>query len=120
MPRENKTYDAGFRAGYKKGIEDERRINAGVSSDLVDFAFGETQLLLSQKTGYIRLGQGSDNLVWARYKWTCGPMADHYTFGSGAFLSDAFAQVCLRVQEVEAGKRKATLDTKWRKYPPKG
>jgi hypothetical protein len=120
MPRTSRSYDDGFRAGYLKGIADERRINAGNDTDLVEFAAAETDLLLTQHTGYLRLGAGSDGLTWARYKWTCGPLEGFYTFGSGHNLADALAQVCTRVQEIEAGKRKATKDSPARKYPPKG
>lgn len=120
MPRESKQYDVGFRAGYLKGIDDERRRISAASSDLVDFAVGEVTHILSQKSGYLRVGWGSDDHIWSRYKWTCGPMEGYYTFGSGTLLVDAFAQVCTRVQEIEAGKRKATRDTSARKYPPKG
>jgi len=80
----------------------------------------EAQYQLEKKTGYFRVGMGSDGLTWARYKWTLGQMEGFYTFGSGSFLADAFAQVCVRVQEIEAGKAKATKDTPQRKYPPKG
>lgn len=120
MPRTTRSYDDGFRAGYKKGIADERLINQVVSSDLGDFAIAEAQLLLGQKSGYLRVGWGTDGHIWCRYKWTCGPLEGFYTFGSGSTLPDALAQVCTRVQEIEAGKRKATRDTPARKYPPKG
>lgn len=120
MPRRSQQYDDGFRDGYKKGIADERRIHEGNNSDLGAFSLDETDLLLSHKQGYVRIGVGSDTFVWARYKWTCGPLEGFYTFGSGPSLSDALADLCGRVQKVEAGKAKPTRDTPMRKYPPKG
>lgn len=85
------------------------------SDDIASFALAELSVILERRSGYLRVGLGKDALVYARYKWTQGPHADCYTFGSGSTLGLAIAQVCERVHEVESGKRKPTPDTGYKR-----
>ena len=115
MNKQRKEYNHAYNSGYYAGQAAAAKQMESDADDLSAFALAELALILSRKEGYVRIGAGTDNLLWVRYKWTEGPHADHYTFGSADSLSAAVAQVCERVHEVESGKRKPSRDTGYRK-----
>lgn len=120
MPRTSKGYDAGYRDGYKAAVAELEARRAAEPTDIDLYGLETVETLLRAKTGYLRAGLGLDGLLYTRYKWTCGPYEEHYTFGSGQSLGFALANVAEHADQVEAGKRKPLLDRPYRKYPPKG
>lgn len=120
MPRTNKSYDQGFRDGYKRAVEDYNARQVQPATDLDTFALEEAARILAQQLGYIRLGLGADRRYWTRYKWTRGPLEGFYTLASGDTIGASLATTIAHADEVEAGKRKPTRDNPPRKYPPKG
>jgi len=115
MSKQTKEYNHAYNSGYYAGERAATKALEQNEDDLASFALAELALILSRKEGYLRCGIGSDGQVYARYKWTVGAYADHYTFGSGVSPSDAIAQVCSRVQEVESGKRRPSPDTGYKR-----
>lgn len=113
--KQSKEYNYAYNAGFYAGQEQAAAKMGQNDNDVGTFALAEMDCILSRKEGYLRVGCGVDGLVWARFKWTQGAHADHYTFGSAPALCDALAQVCGRIHEVESGKRKPTADTGYRK-----
>lgn len=113
--KRSKEYNHAYNSGYYAGQAAAAQAMEQNTDDLSSFALAELALILSRKTGYVRIGQSTDNLIWTRYKWTTGPYADHYTFGSGDTIGAAVAQVCERVGEVESGKRKPSRDTGYKR-----
>jgi len=87
-------------------------------SDLDEFALDEAGLQAKTK-GYFRMGyQEKAGTYWASWKWTEGALDEHYTYASGATLGECLAVVCAHAQECEAGKRKATKDTPYKRKVP--
>lgn len=115
MTKQSREFSHGYNSGYYAGIEAARAQLEKNQDDLVAFAHAHLELILSRKEGYVRLGLGTDGTIWARYKWTAGAYPDHYTFGSGVSLGLALAQMCERVDECNAGKRKPTRDTGYKR-----
>jgi hypothetical protein len=113
--KQSKEYNYAYNSGFYAGQEQARKQMESESDDIASFALAELSLILARGSGYLRIGLGKDSLAYARYKWTQGPHADCYTFGSGSSLGLAIAQMCERVDEVESGKRKPTPDTGYRK-----
>lgn len=109
--KQSKEYNYAYNTGFYAGHEQARQALEQNQDDGTTFAIAELQLVLSRQEGYLRIGQGRDGLIWARWKWTAGALAGRYTFGSDSSVSVAISQVMLRVHECESGKRKATLDT---------
>lgn len=113
--KQSKEYNHAYNSGFYAGQSAVRLQLENDQVDISTFALADLELILSRKEGYARIGVGADAAYWVRYKWTEGPHADHYTFGSDISLGAAIAQVCVRVHEVESGKRKPTRDTGYRK-----
>lgn len=113
--KQSKEYNHAYNSGYYAGLEAARAAQQSDQADLVAFSSAELQHLLSYGQGYVRIGRSSNGLVWARWKWTEGSLADHYTFGSDESVPVAIAQMCTRVHECESGKRKATRDTGYKR-----
>lgn len=90
------------------------------TTDLSTYALEEAASLAHQP-GYYRMGyQHKGACYWASWKWTAGALAGHYTYASAATLAEALAVVCAHQLECEAGKRKATVDTSYRKKMGQG
>lgn len=115
MGKQSKEYNYAYNTGYYAGIAAATAKMEQNGDDVGTFALAEMDSILARKEGYLRVGCGVDGLVWARWKWTQGSHADHYTFGSADSLCDAIAQVCERIHEVESGKRKPTRDTGYKR-----
>ena len=73
-------------------------------------ALEEAERVLQTQKGYFRIGAGADGLVWARWKWTQGPLAGRYVFSRNNSLSAALEEVCRNAGDVISGKRAAALD----------
>lgn len=113
--KQSKEYNHAYNSGFYAGVEQATKTLESNSDDVAAFAFAELQGILSRQEGYVRIGCGRDGLIWARFKWTAGALADSYTFGSDSSLSLAVAQMCSRVHECESGKRKPTPDTGYKR-----
>lgn len=83
--------------------------------DLMSFAFDDAEAQLERDCGYYRFGKDyRTGERWVRYKWTTGPHADRYQFGSGVTLAIALAACNQGVSDVERGIRKGILDRGYR------
>ena len=83
--------------------------------DLTLMAMEGKERVLERSCGYFREGRDlRTGLFWVRFKWTDGPLRERYQFGSGETLALATMCVLDKVEQVEAGKLKASLDS-----PPK-
>lgn len=105
----------GFLAAHKSLNDMKERSG----EDLAIYALAEAGAIGERQLGYFRFGVGQDGMHWHRYKWTAGPLAGRYTFGSGPSIESSLARCCAAVHEVEAGKRKAHSDTGYRTKQPK-
>lgn len=115
MSKQSKEFNYAYNSGFYAGQADAARQLASETDDIEQYALAELALVLSRKEGYVRLGCDATGIFWARFKWTAGPLAGHYTFGSGTSPGLAFAQVCEHVHEVDAGKRKPSKDTGYKR-----
>lgn len=114
MPRTSKSYDQGFRDGFKKAMEEWDARQKQRVTDIDTYGLEEAAHRLTRNFGYIRMGFGTQGLFYVRYKWTREEHADTYTMGSNPSLGAAIANCMEHADEVEAGKRKATVDTPYR------
>lgn len=115
MSKQTKEYNHAYQNGFYAGKAETAAKMEQNGDDIGAFALAEMDCILQQQEGYVRIGVGTDGAPWVRYKWTKGTHADCYTFGSGETLSMAIAQVCGRVHEINAGKRKPTRDTGYKR-----
>jgi len=113
--KHSKEINHAYNSGYYAGLEAARAAITDDQADLAPSVLAELQHVLSVCKGYLRLGRSPAGLVWARWKWTEGSLADFYTFGSDELVLLAIAQVCTRVHECESGKRKPTRDTGYKR-----
>lgn len=113
--KQSKEYNHAYNSGFYAGQEQARKQMEQNTDDVASFALAELGLILERGSGYLRVGLGKDTLAYARYKWTQGPHAGCYTFGSGSSLGLAIAQVCERVEQVESGKLRPTPDTGYKR-----
>lgn len=104
-----------WKNGFLAAHEGLRNAKERSDEDLTIYALSEAHESLQECTGYVRMGFGQDGLYWVRWKWTAGGLEGRYTFGSGVSLAGALANCMGAKAEVEAGKRKAHLDTGYRK-----